>query len=82
MAQVKTDGECLEQCEGLILNLMETSQERQDKEQYSHLFHLYEHYKSPNVTDFSYFKKDINDENIYDLRGNIWTDVLISKSRK
>ena len=62
---------CLERCHGLILNLMKTSDVRQDKEQYKEIFDLYEKYKSPNVSDFSYFKKDL-----YDLRGKYGIKLL------
>ena len=62
---------CLERCHGLILNLMKTSDVRQDKEQYKEIFDLYEKYKSPNVSDFSYFKKDL-----YDLRGKYGMKLL------
>ena len=79
VARVSRDGNCLEKCEGLIVNVMKTSEERQDKEQYKDLFHLYEKYKSPNVSEFTYFKKDIYDDEIYDLRGITKYNVQIVK---
>ena len=64
---------CLERCHGLILNHWKTLDVRQDKEQYKEIFDLYEKYKSPspNISDFSYFKKDL-----YDLRGKYGIKLL------
>ena len=66
VSSVRQDGECLERCEGLILDVMKTPELRQDKDEYREIFDMYEKYKSPNVSEFSYFKKDL-----YDLRGNV-----------
>ena len=64
MADIGVEGDCLEKCEGLIVNVVKTSDTAQDKASYQELRDLYERYKSPNVSQFTYFKKDL-----YDLRG-------------
>ena len=64
MADIGVEGDCLERCEGLIVNVVKTSERAQDKAAYKELRDRYESYKSPNVSQFTYFKKDL-----YDLRG-------------
>ena len=65
MADIGVEGEkCLEKCEGLIVNVVKGSDPPLEKAGYKDLRAQYERYKSPNVSQFSYFKKDL-----YDLRG-------------
>ena len=64
VAGISVAGDCLERCEGLIVNVVKTSEPAQDKASYKELREQYEKYKSPNVSQFTYFKKDL-----YDLRG-------------
>ena len=64
MANIGVEGDCLEKCDGLIVNVVKTSDPAQDKAGYKDLRDHYEKYKSPNVSQFTYFKKDL-----YDLRG-------------
>ena len=64
MADVSVEGDCLEKCEGLIVNVVKTSDRAQDKAAYKELRDQYERYKSPTVSQFTYFKKEL-----YDLRG-------------
>lgn len=64
VADIGVEGDCLEKCEGLIVNVVKTSERAQDKAGYKGLREQYESYKSPNVSQFTYFKKDL-----YDLRG-------------
>ena len=64
MAEIGVAGDCLEKCEGLIVNVVKSSEQPQEKAAYKELRDQYEKYKSPNVSQFTYFKKDL-----YDLRG-------------
>ena len=65
MADIRVEGEkCLEKCDGLIVNVVKTSDPAQDKAGNKDLRDQYEKYKSPIVSQFTYFKKDL-----YDLRG-------------
>ena len=64
MVDIDVEGDCLEKCEGLIVNVVKTSDRAQDKAAYKELRDQYERYKSPTVSQFTYFKKDL-----YDLRG-------------
>ena len=64
MADIGVESDCLEKCEGLIVNVVKSSDPAQEKAAYKDLRDQYEKYKSPNVSQFTYFKKDL-----YDLRG-------------